>query len=204
MGRHKQFDEGEALEAALSVFWQKGYEGTSFQDLTRATGVARPGLYAAFGNKEAFFRKALDLYESKYMGYMSKALDEPTSSKVVESILTGSAFLQTMNMTHPGCLGINGALACSEDAESVRLELIQRRAKFQLALQKRFDKARLEGDLPASIDCATLASFVMAISQGMAVQAKAGASRKALIGLIEHTLFTWPSAANECQKSQKR
>lgn len=193
MGRHKQFDEGEALEAALSVFWQKGYEGTSFQDLTQATGVARPGLYAAFGNKEAFFLKALDLYGTKYMGFMSDALNEPTSRKVVEHILRGSARVQTMNAEHPGCLGINGALACSADAESIRHELIRRRAATQLALRKRFEQARQEGDLPASADCATLASFVMAVSQGMAVQAKAGASRKTLEELVKHTLTTWPS-----------
>ncbi|MGI4812191.1 MAG: TetR/AcrR family transcriptional regulator, partial [Janthinobacterium lividum] len=84
MGRHRQFDEGEALEAALSVFWQKGYEGASFEDLTQATGVARPGLYSAFGNKEALFIKALDLYDAKYMGFMNEALSEPTSLKVVE------------------------------------------------------------------------------------------------------------------------
>lgn len=65
MGRRRQFDEREALGTALSVFWQKGYEGASIEDLTKATGVARPGLYAAFGNKERLFRKALDLYEAQ-------------------------------------------------------------------------------------------------------------------------------------------
>ncbi|NOJ99499.1 helix-turn-helix transcriptional regulator, partial [Corallococcus coralloides] len=87
MGRHRQFNENEALEAALSVFWQKGYEGASLEDLTQATGVARPGLYAAFGNKEKIFLKALDLYDAAYMGFMREALDEPTSREVVARIL---------------------------------------------------------------------------------------------------------------------
>ncbi|CAN7494060.1 TetR/AcrR family transcriptional regulator [Caballeronia sp. LjRoot34] len=195
MGRHRQFDEGEALEAALSVFWQKGYEGASFEDLTQATGVARPGLYSAFGNKEALFIKALDLYDAKYMGFMSEALSEPTSLNVVERILRGSADIHTMDSAHPGCLGINGALACSDDAEPIRRELIRRRAATQLALRKRLERAQREGELPASVDGATLASFVMAISQGMAVQAKGGASKKALEGLIEYVIKTWPSAS---------
>ncbi len=195
MGRHRQFDEGEALEAALSVFWQKGYEGASFEDLSQATGVARPGLYSAFGNKEALFIKALDLYDAKYMGFMSEALSEPTSLKVVERILRGSANIHTMDSAHPGCLGINGALACSDDAEPIRRELIRRRAATQLALRKRLERAQREGELPASVDGATLASFVMAISQGMAVQAKAGASKKALEGLVEYVIKTWPSAS---------
>ncbi len=193
MGRHRQFDEGEALEAALSVFWQKGYEGASFEDLTKATGVARPGLYAAFGNKEEIFRKALDLYDAQYMGFMADALNEPTSHGVVARILRGSAALHTMDSAHPGCLGINGALACSDDAEPIRRELIRRRAATQLALRRRLDRAQREGDLPPSADSASLASFVMAVSQGMAVQAKAGASRKTLEGLVAHVLDTWPS-----------
>ncbi|SAL30504.1 TetR family transcriptional regulator [Caballeronia sordidicola] len=195
MGRHKQFDEDEALDAALSVFWQNGYEGTSFDDLTKATGVARPGLYAAFGNKEALFRKALDLYGAKYMGFMTEALNEPTSLRVVERILRGSAVLHTMNSAHPGCLGLNGALACSDDAEPIRRELIRRRAATQLALRRRLERAQREGDLPSSVSCATLASFVMAVSQGMAVQAKAGASKKTLDGLVDHVLGTWPKTA---------
>ncbi len=192
MGRHREFDEGEVLDAALSVFWRKGYEGTSFDDLTRATGVARPGLYAAFGNKEQFFHKALDLYEAKYLGFMSDALKEPTSLKVVERILRGCALLHTMHSDHPGCLGINGALACSDNADSIRCELIRRRAASQLALRRRLERAQREGDLPSSADCAAIASFVMAVSQGMAVQAKAGASRKTLERLVDYVLNTWP------------
>ena len=180
MGRHRQFDEEEALDAALAVFWQKGYEGTSFEDLTQATGVARPGLYAAFGNKEALFHRALDLYQAKYMGFMAEALAERTARKVAQHILRGSAVLHTLSPKHPGCLGMNGALACSDDAEPIRRELIRRRAATQQALRRRLERAQKEGDLPASTDCATLAAYVMTVSQGMAVQAKAGASRGAL------------------------
>ncbi len=194
MGRHRQFVEIEALDAALSVFWRKGYEGASFDDLTRATGVARPGLYTAFGNKEALFRKALDLYDAKYMGFIAEALNEPTSFQVVERILRGSASLQTMSSAHLGCLGMNGALACSDDAEPIRRELIRRRAATQLALRRRLERAQREGELPSSADCAVLASFIMAVTQGMAVQAKAGASKRTLEGLVDYALSTWPGA----------
>lgn len=195
MGRHREFDADEALEAALSVFWQKGYEGASFSDLTQATGVARPGLYAAFGNKEALFIKALDLYDAKYMSFMSDALNEATSYTVAERILRGNASVLTKNPAHPGCLGINGALACSDDAEPIRRELVRRRTAMQSALRRRLERAQREGDLPASVDAVALTSFVMAVSQGMAVQAKAGASKEALDGLVDHVLGTWPSAS---------
>src|SRR4051812_27971352 len=97
MGRHREFDVDRALDAALSVFWEKGYEGTSFEDLTRVTGVAKPGLYSAFGNKEAFFRKALDRYNEKYMGFMSEALNAGTTREVVRHVLEGSLAVQTLD-----------------------------------------------------------------------------------------------------------
>ncbi len=193
MGRHREFDPDQALEAALGVFWRKSYEGASFDDLTKATGVARPGLYAAFGNKEALFRQALDRYDEKYMAFMGEALDEPTSLKVVERILRGSAELHTMYPKSPGCLGVNGALACSDEAEPIREELIHRRAATQRNLAHRLELARDEGDLPSSADCEALAAFVMAVTQGMAVQAKAGATRETLDRLADCMLSTWPA-----------
>ncbi|WP_127754832.1 TetR/AcrR family transcriptional regulator [Devosia sp. 1566] len=195
MGRHKQYDVNDALEAALGVFWQKGYEGTSFEDLTAATGVARPGLYAAFGNKQALFLQALDRYEAEYLSFITEALSEPSSFKVVERILRGSAEQQTRYEVHPGCLGVNGALACSDQSEPVRQELIRRRSANEAALCKRLERARAEGDLPASADCAALARFVMIVTQGMAVQAKAGVERSALDLVIDHVLTTWPTKA---------
>ncbi len=194
MGRHREFDVDKVLDAALNVFWRNGYEGTSLEDLTTATGVARPGLYAAFGNKEAMFFKALEKYQTQYMTYMQDALDMPTSYLVVETILRGSLELQTREDGARGCLGINGALACSESGEPVRLELVRRRKASESALRNRLERARQEGDLPQSADCATLAIYIMTVSQGMAVQAKAGASKEELNAIVRHTLSTWPTA----------
>lgn len=193
MGRHREFDPDQALEAALGVFWQKSYEGASFDDLSKATGVARPGLYAAFGNKESLFRHALDRYDQKYMTFMAEALDESTSLKVVERILRGSAQLHTMYPQSPGCLGMNGALACSDASEPIREELVHRRTATQANLARRLEQARDGGDLPASADCEALAAFVMAVTQGMAVQAKAGATRQMLDRLADCVLSTWPA-----------
>ncbi|HEY0341282.1 MAG TPA: hypothetical protein VGC34_10785, partial [Steroidobacteraceae bacterium] len=136
----------------------------------------------------------LDLYDARYMGFMAEALSEPTSLEVAERILRGCASLHTLSSAHAGCLGMNGALACSDDAEPIRRELIRRRAATQLALRRRFERAQREGDLPSSVDCAALASFVMAVTQGMAVQAKAGASKRTLEGLVDHVLATWPGS----------
>lgn len=88
-------------------------------------------------------------------------------------------------------MGLNGALACSDEAEPTRQQLIGRRAATQAALRERLDRAKATGDLPATADPATLAAFVMTVAQGMAVQAKAGADRNALNAIVNRVLATW-------------
>lgn len=193
MGRRREFDLDKAIDAALAVFWAKGFEGASYSDLTAATGVARPGLYAAFGNKQAMFLKALERYDALFMGFFREALDEPTSAAVARRFLEGSAAVQTGACTPQGCLGINGALACSDESESIRETLAGRRGGAERRLADRFARARDEGDLRPGADPAALARFVMALSQGMAIQAKAGATREQLLELTELALAGWPS-----------
>ncbi|WP_085421289.1 TetR/AcrR family transcriptional regulator [Xaviernesmea oryzae] len=181
-----------ALEAVLRVFWSKGYEGTSYSDLVAATGVERPALYSAFGNKEAMFLRALERYASNYGNYLWEALREPTSRQVASRVLEGAAELTTWFATNTGCLGINGALAASDDAEPARRALIEWRAAGEEALRQRFERAREEGDLPKDADCATLAAFILAVSHGIAVQAKAGFPREKLLQVARQAVSTWP------------
>jgi AcrR family transcriptional regulator len=194
MGRPREFVIDEALDAALQVFWSKGYEGTSLSDLTDAMGITRPSLYATFGNKEELFRKVLDRYEDVCMRFMREALEEKTSRRVVERLLYGSADMQTDPPHPPGCLGMNGALACSEDAEPIRQELIGRRIAGEAALRRRLEQAKAEGDLPKTADPAALARYVMTVAQGMAIQAASGARRADLHQVIATALMAWPTA----------
>lgn len=194
MGRPREFDVNEALDAVLCVFWRKGYEGASYADLTRAAGVERPALYAAFGNKEAMFRKALERYTERYLGYIRAALTLPTSRETVRAILDGAIDLHTRDPEHPGCLGINGALAASDEAESVRQALIEWRAEGQKWLTERFARAREEGDLPPSSDPQALAMYLLAVLHGLAVQAKAGFTREMQQAVAGQVLAGWPGA----------
>src|SRR3989441_4990422 len=88
-GRPRTFDTDKALDKALKVFWRKGYEGASLPDLTAAMGINRPSLYAAFGNKEALFKKAVERYSTGPAGFFSQALAQPTARAVVERLLKG-------------------------------------------------------------------------------------------------------------------
>ena len=191
-GRPREFDVDEALDRALEVFWRKGYEGTSLSELTEAMGINRPSLYAAFGNKEDLFRKALDRYADGPASYTREALNAPTARVVVERLLHGAAEALTHPDYPPGCLGVHGALSCGEAAESIRDDLCARRAAYEVSLRQRLERARAEGDLATDAACADLARLVMTIMQGMAVQAAGGASRDDLRRVAEMMLRTWP------------
>ncbi|MBX7489562.1 TetR/AcrR family transcriptional regulator [Qipengyuania sp. GH25] len=203
MPRTRKLDAEVALEAAIGLFWRKGFEGTSYADLVSATGVERPALYAAFGNKEALFLQALDRYGATYGNYVWEALDAPTSHEVVSRVLEGAVDLISRFADRPGCLGINGALAGSDSSESVQRALIEWRASGEQALRERFEQAQTEGDLPAGADPSALAAYILAVVHGMAVQAKAGFSRDKLLSVARQAMATWPTAlktkgATEC------
>jgi AcrR family transcriptional regulator len=191
-GRPREFDVDDALAAALNVFWSKGYEGASLTDLTEAMGITRPSLYAAFGNKESLFRKALDLYEQEKLAYMRGALDAPTSKGVAERLLRGAIANQCSDCEPKGCLGVISSVACGVEAKAIREEVIARRASSHKALVERFEQAKTDGDLSRDADIPGLTSYLFAIMQGMAVQAGAGASRSDLERVVETSLAMWP------------
>lgn len=193
-GRPREFCTDEALAAALRVFWSKGYEGASLTDLTEAMGITRPSLYAAFGNKEALFRKALDLYELEKLDYVSKALAQPTARAVAEHFMRGALDNQTRQSEPHGCLRVISSVACGADAAAIREEVLARGAEARRKLVERMQQARDSGDLPAHVDPEAITSYLYAMLQGMAVQAGAGASRAELERLVETALLLWPSA----------
>jgi AcrR family transcriptional regulator len=193
MGRPRSFDCARALDRALQVFWRKGYEGASLSDLTKAMGINRPSLYSAFGDKEALFRKVLDRYFEGPASYLHDALKEPTARAVVERLFREALDVQTGKNNPPGCLLIHGALVCGDEARPIRMELGLRRTQGEVAIRRRLERAKSEGDLAANSNPADLARYVATVIQGMAVQAAGGASRKQLQRVITSALHAWPA-----------
>jgi len=191
-GRPREFDPGEALAAALRVFWTRGYEGASMTELTEAMGITKPSLYACFGNKEALFRKALDLYEAEKLGYMGIALDAPTAKGVAEHLLHGALATQADSSEPSGCLGVISSMPCGVEADSIRAEVIARRASADAALVTRFRRAKAEGNLPETIEPEALAHYLGAVIQGLCVQAGNGLPHEDLRRIVETTLAIWP------------
>ena len=191
-GRPRAFDPDAALERAMHVFWAKGYEGASLSDLTRAMRINRPSLYAAFGNKEQLFRKVLDRYMDGPVAYFGEALAAPKARDVVEEIFVGTARMAEDPRIPTGCLMVQGALACG--SASARKEVTARRAAAEVALRRRLQRAKREGDLPKNADPAELAHYAMTVVRGMAVQSAGGASRDQLHRVAQIALRAWPKA----------
>jgi AcrR family transcriptional regulator len=191
-GRPREFCVEAALGAALRVFWSKGYEGASLTELTTAMGITRPSLYAAFGNKEALFNKALDLYERDKLAYVSAALEAPTAAEVVERMLGGVLELQTAGSDPKGCLGVISSVACGTEAESVRAEVLKRRRSADAALLERMRRAKAEGDLPEDMTAEAAVGYLSAVIQGLCLQAGAGVPAEQLRATVDMTLALWP------------
>ncbi|MGC2775480.1 MAG: TetR/AcrR family transcriptional regulator [Bradyrhizobium sp.] len=180
IGRPRTFDRDAALDQAMEVFWRHGYEGATIAQLTDAMGINPPSLYAAFGSKEALLRSALDRYTARREAWMEEVLSAPTAREVTSRMLMGVAEKQTDPSNPPGCLLVQGGLACGSGSAGVPFELATRRAQTEEQLRHRFERAKDEGDLASGADPAALARYVSAVITGMSVMASSGADREAL------------------------
>ncbi|MER7687474.1 TetR/AcrR family transcriptional regulator [Streptomyces sp. NPDC097610] len=194
IGRPRSFDADEALEHAMRVFWGQGYEGASLTELTHAMGITRTSMYAAFGNKEDLFRKALERYTEGPASYGARALQEPTARQVAAAFLDGSVRATALPGCPTGCLGVQGALAVGDPGSNARDALIAWRNEHTSRLCDRFRQAVDEGDLPPDADPELLARYLMTVANGIAVQAAGGATRDDLQQVADMALRSWPSA----------
>jgi len=191
-GRPREFSEPEALEAAMRVFWEKGYEGTSLDDLTQAMKINRSSLYSTFADKETLFRKVMERYSAGPMSYLFEALRRPRARDVIESLLRGTVHFLA-DPAHPrGCLSLQGGLACGSGNEDVKKAMIEWRAQGLLHLQKRFQRAHAEGDLPEDVNPKDLARLVMIVMNGLAVQSVSGATSAEISRAVDLALRSLP------------
>ncbi|NOU25314.1 MAG: TetR/AcrR family transcriptional regulator [Methylotenera sp.] len=193
-GRPLGFKQDEALDKALEVFWSHGYEGTSMAELTDALGINKPSIYAAFGNKEALFRKALARYTGGPVAFVGEAMKAPTARQTVERLLTGAAEFFSDKSTPNGCMIVQGALTCGQSSQTIQQELIAYRKGFEVNLSKRFELAKQQGDLPQHVNSQQLAKYIATIHQGMSIQATSGATREELLAIVEIALKNWPES----------
>ena len=189
-GRPREFCADTALAAALRIFWEKGYDGASLTDLTEAMGITRPSLYAAFGNKEALFKQALDLYEHEKLAYVRTALDAPTARGVAQRLLEGT--ITNITSECPGCLGVMISVQVSTSSSPIQKDVRHRAKSSSEAMVARMQQAIDDGDFTIPVSPEAMTNYLTAVLQGLAVQASAGTDRDQLQQIADATLAIWP------------
>ena len=196
-GRPRSFDRDEALERAMDVFWEKGYESASLNDLTAAMGINPPSLYAAFGDKERLFLEAMERYYKKQREPITCAYAEETTARgAVERVLLEAAGQMATSGHNRGCMMVMAATTCSGASPELKSALAEWRSKSKLGLKGRLDCALQTGELPRDTDTAALAGFYTAVLQGMSLQAREGASKKSLLAMAQTAMRAGPRAAS--------
>lgn len=192
-GRPLAFNQDDALERALQIFWSRGYEGASMAELADALGINKPSIYATFGNKEALFRKALAKYLAGPAAFIGEAMKEPTAHQVVEKFLLLAVDFFSDRSTPNGCMIVQAALTGGQGSSTIQQELIAYRKSLEASFNERFELAKSQGDLPAHVNAAALAKYITTIHQGMSVQATSGATKEELLAITEIALSNWPT-----------
>ena len=191
LGRPRKFNEDQAVEAAMHVFWKKGYEGASLHDLTKAMGIDRKSMYLVLGDKEALFRKALTRYSALQLSYLPSALEKHTLLEFINESFEAAILFYT-DKSHPEtCMSLH-CFAVGDEAQPIRKVLIDWRKWVFHEYRKRFERARRDGELPKHIQPMWFARYFAAFMAGLAVQASDGATLRELKQVISLFRETMP------------
>jgi AcrR family transcriptional regulator len=189
----------------MELFWARGYEGTTLEDLQTAMGgLTPPSFYNAFGSKEQLFKEATDLYVSMLGEPTLRALEQgQTARESLESMLRLTAeFLSQPGKPH-GCMLIFGAMNCAPANKGAQEYLQAIRHQAPKVIKQRLDRSVAKGELPAALDTHAVAAFYATVVHGLGVRAGDGASRKELMAAVEGAMAGWETLIG-VPKAKKR
>lgn len=188
-GRPRAFNREQALDQAMRLFWDRGYDGTSLADLTEGMQLSPSSLYATFGDKETLYKLAVDQYLNGPGSYMGRALARPGPARPVFSQMLAEAARELSEASQPaGCMVALGATHCAPQSAAVQEFLRGKRLESLGLLAHRIPP----GELPTGVTPENMAAFVMAVLQGMSVRARDGAREADLLALADVALRSWP------------
>jgi TetR/AcrR family transcriptional regulator, copper-responsive repressor len=190
-GRPREFDRAEALRIAMKLFCKHGYEGVSIADLTAAMNISPPSLYAAFGDKETLFREALALYQQR--PDLPRFAASGTIREQIKALMYDTVRAAT-DPDFPGCMVSAGMLACRPEHEELADSIAEIRTARCDMIARHLEDAMASGELPPDADTKAIGRFLMALAQGIAIQAHDGASAGELFALVDVALHNWPGA----------
>jgi AcrR family transcriptional regulator len=190
----------------MMVFWERGYEGASLEELQSAMGaISPPSFYAAFGSKEGLFFEAVDLYVETFGHRPMQALEaSPTARAGVEAMLRESVEIMTGRNTPLGCLMFLGAINCAPANKSVQDHMRTYRVEAPDLIRKRLERGVAEGDVPKGVDLEPLVSLYASIAHGVPVRARDGASREELLAGVAAAMAAWDSLIGPARRRKSK
>ncbi|MFE1596043.1 TetR/AcrR family transcriptional regulator [Nocardia sp. NPDC058705] len=188
-GRPRGFDRDIALRRAMEVFWELGYDGASMSDLTAAMGINSPSLYAAFGDKEALFRAAVELYGRTEGSHTARALrEQPTAYAAIETMLRDNIATYADPGLPNGCMVVLAGATYASRTASVREFLIEARRHTTADIRARLDRGVTDGDLAPGTDTASLAVLYSTLLYGLSIQARDGVGADELSAAVDSAM----------------
>jgi AcrR family transcriptional regulator len=186
-GRPRGFDRQAALAAAMETFWRLGYEGASIVDLTAAMGITPQSLYAAFGSKAELYREALTLYRATSGASLAGMLaGASTVSEALEALLKARARLFTRPGRARGCMISAAVLTSASENAPIADQLRELRLTGLAGLRAALERGKASGEFRPDLDVEAMARLLAGLVQGMAVQARDGASEAELQCLVRY------------------
>lgn len=188
MPRPRKFDEGQALDRAMQIFWTLGYDGASMAELTKAMAMNAPSVYFAFGSKRGLFDAVLKRYEERRATYRNLILAASTAREAAECMLFGAIEWLTDPAEPLGCLLLQSGLASGVASLDVCYELARRRNGVTELLTKLFKQGQKSGNLVGTADPEEIARYCQTVFSGLCVEAAAGKSRADLMSCAKLAL----------------
>ena len=189
MARPKEFERGAALDKALNVFWENGFDGTSVADLLEATGLSRSSLYETFGDKESLFAEALTFYRKRVAEQGAAIVaSAPTVREGIRAFLRYKVEKALCRESPSGCLLTN--TACAAPDESLGKAVADSSVIFEDALYNLFERGKANGELASDADARRLARFFLTVTYGMNVLSRIRPERAVLEDVAEVALAT--------------
>jgi TetR/AcrR family transcriptional regulator, copper-responsive repressor len=206
MGRPRTFDRNQAIEQAMLLFWEYGYDSTSLSLLKSniAGGIKAPSFYAAFGSKEALFREVIEHYIATHGQVTQSLWDENLAPReAIELALRRSAKMQTESSHPKGCLLVLSAGVCSPENESIRQLLSDQREKTRNKFQHCVQQAVNTGELATNTDVCAYAASLHTFLLGLSMQARDGVSSTVLNHAVTEIMCGWDARTNMKNKDSK-
>jgi AcrR family transcriptional regulator len=202
-GRPIEFDRSVALHQAMKLFWERGYMGTSFDDLIDAMGISPSSFYNTFGSKERLYQEAAEAYAAQSREWFAAELEAATDTRTAfHRMLKKGAQEITRDDLPSGCMISLACMQVPPALESVRQMMAGYRCGAEAAMAARIQRGIDEGDVPDSVNVQALAAFYTALSRGMAVLARDGATRDRLLEIVEIGMQAWPVAPSPRRRSR--